>query len=397
MRVLLTSEARFERTPDGVVWGPAAYGRALWCRYLEIFSAAVIAARVTDVRKVTPGLVEASLPDTRFCALPSYAGLSGLVRHLHALSASIADAVQTCPAAVLRSPSPVAFLASRTVAAAGRRYGAEIVGDPNQVFSPGAFRHSLRAPLRRLATAAQKHLARNAAAVLFVTSSVLQREYPTRGHAYAASDVDLDDAWFADVERHPWDRSGPFGLVAVGALEQPYKGTEILLHAVCELRKRGRSVQLRIVGAGRLMTALQQRSRDLGLGPHVEFLGQLDRAGVREALEASHLFVLPSLTEGLPRALIEAMARGLPAVATHVGGVPELLAPEGLVPPGNASVLAERIDRMMGDDDARDRLGDENRRQALKYHERVQAAVRRDFLRAIREASACVTPGVQYA
>jgi glycosyltransferase involved in cell wall biosynthesis len=394
--VLLTSEARFERTPDGAVWGPAAYGRALWCRYLEVFSAAVIAARVTDVRKVTPGLVEASLPDARFCALPSYSGLSGLVRHLPAVRAGIADAVQKCPAAIFRSPSPVAFLASRAVAAARRQYGAEIVGDPNQVFSPGAFRHSLRAPLRRLATAAQKRLSRNAAAVLFVTSGVLQREYPTRGYAYAASDVDLDDSWFADGERHPWGRSEPFTLVAVGALDQPYKGTEILLHAVGELRRRGKSVQLRIVGSGRLMTGLQQRSRELGLGSYVEFLGQLDRAGVREALDTSHLFVLPSLTEGLPRALIEAMARGLPAVATHVGGVPELLAPESLVPPGNTSALAARIEQMMGDD-TRDRMGRENRRQARKYHEGVQAAVRRDFLRAIREASAGVMPEVHYA
>ena len=386
--MLLTSEARFERAPDGVIWGPAAYGRALWSRYLEVFSAVVIAARVADVQRVTPGSVEASLTEVQFCRLPSYSGLSGLVRSARRVRGRIATAIQTCPATIVRAPSPVAFLACRAAAAAGRPYGAEIVGDPYQVFSPGAFRHPLRSPIRRLATVAQKCLTHNAAAVLFVTTKALQREYPTRGRTYAASDVALDDFAFADHEPREWKRSEPFSLVTVGALDQPYKGTAVLLRALRELRRRGASVKLRIVGAGRLMTALRQQSCELGTEADVEFLGQLDRAGVRQALDAAHLFVLPSLAEGLPRALLEGMARGLPAVATNVGGIPELLPPACLVPPGHPLALADRIELLMADDSGRRRQGEDNRRQARQHHERLLVAVRRDFLHAIREASA---------
>jgi glycosyltransferase involved in cell wall biosynthesis len=388
MRVLLTSEARFERTPDGVIWGPAAYGRALWSRYLEVFSAVVVAARVADVRTVMPGSIEASLPEVQFCALPSYAGLSGFARSLRVVRDGVARALQTCPATIVRAPSPIAFLTGRAVVAAGRLYGAEIVGDPNQVFSPGAFRHPFRSPLRRLATAAQKRLSRDAAAVLFVTSEALQRQYPTRGRTYAASDAALDDSAFAGGHPREWTRPGPFRLVTVGALDQPYKGTAYLFSAIRELRRRGAPVKLCVVGAGRLMAALQGQSRKLGIQVDVEFRGQLDRRGVREALDEAHLFVLPSLTEGLPRALLEAMARGLPAVATEVGGVPELLPPTCLVPPGHALALADRIERLMADDAGRGRLGEENRRQARRHHERLHMAVRRDFLRTIREASA---------
>src|SRR5512143_1141223 len=60
MRVLLTSEARFERTGDGTVWGPAAYGSALWNRYLDVFSDVVVAARVADVERPSDGCVVAS-------------------------------------------------------------------------------------------------------------------------------------------------------------------------------------------------------------------------------------------------------------------------------------------------------------------------------------------------
>ena len=82
MRVLLTSEARFERTPDGAVWGPPAYGRGLWTRYLEVFAGVTIAARVTDVAVASGGCVQASLPDVQFCPLIAYSGLSGLLENL---------------------------------------------------------------------------------------------------------------------------------------------------------------------------------------------------------------------------------------------------------------------------------------------------------------------------
>jgi glycosyltransferase involved in cell wall biosynthesis len=281
----------------------------------------------------------------------------------------------------------VAYFTARAAAAAHRPYAAEIVGDPNQVFSTGAFRHPLRAPVRHLATAAQRRLSRNAVAAMFVTNGALQREYPTGGRSFASSDVALDDLDFAGDGVREWGRFEPFTLVTVGALDQPYKGTAVLLDAVRELRRRGASARLLVVGAGRLMPDLQRRAAALGLWADVEFLGQLDRAGVRRALDSAHLFVLPSLTEGLPRALLEAMARGLPAVATEVGGIPELLPSECLVPARDWQALADRIERLMADAAGRRRLAKRNREEARKHDGRTQSAIRLEFLRTVWEAS----------
>ncbi|HSC28244.1 MAG TPA: glycosyltransferase, partial [Vicinamibacterales bacterium] len=390
MRVLLTSEARFERTPDGTIWAPAAYGRALWSRYLDVFSAVLVAARVSTVQEASSGSVEASTSGVRFCPLPPYAGLSGLVQHLAAVRGSIAGALRTSPAVIVRAPSPLAYLTGRAAAGAGRPFAAEIVGDPDQVFSPGAFRHPLRLPIRCLAAAAQRRLSRNAIAVLYVTRDALQRRYPTRGSVHAASDVALDDLSFAARPCREWSPPASFVLVTVGALDQPYKGTGVLLDAVSQLRGRGLPVRLRIVGDGRLLPDLERRCEELGASGDVEFLGRQDREGVRSALDSAHLFVLPSLTEGLPRALVEAMARGLPAVATDVGGIPELLPTECLVPPRQPRALADRIEQLMKDEAGRRRLGASNRSRALEYHERTQADVRRTFLRVVRDASRTV-------
>jgi phosphatidyl-myo-inositol dimannoside synthase len=388
MRVLLTSEAKFERTPDGVIWGPPAYGRALWARYLDVFSSVAIAARVADVPEASAGCVKASRPDVQFCPLVSYSGLSGLLENLPRLRASVAAAVHTSSAIIVRAPSPIAYLTARAAVGERRLFAAEIVGDSDQVFSPGAFRHPLRVPIRWFATSTQRQVSRQAVAVLYVTTAVLQHRYPTRGQTYAASDAALDDLAFATEDRAPWSPPAEFVLVAVGGLDQPYKGIGVLLDTLQQLRRSGARVRLRIVGGGRLLGHYQRQCGMLGLSEAVEFLGQRDPEGVRQALDAAHLFVLPSLTEGLPRALLEAMARGLPAIASDVGGVPELLPAECLVPPRDIDALAGRIERMMRDPGAMQRHGRRNRAHAGKHHDRLQSAIRREFLCAVRSACA---------
>jgi glycosyltransferase involved in cell wall biosynthesis len=360
----------------------------MWRRYLDVFSAVTLAARVFDVEEPSPGCVPASTPGLTFCALPPYSGLQGFVRHGRTVWAAVAGAVRACPAVVVRSPSPIAYLAARCARDLGRPYGAQIVGDPDQVFSPGAFEHPLRAPLRSAVTAAQKYVVRHAAAVMFVTRYVLQRKYPADGFVFSGSDVALDDGAFVAERSFEQPRSKPFTLVTVAALDQPYKGIAILLDAVAELRRTGRTVCLLVAGGGALMRELELRATTLGLAHDVRFLGQLDQHGVRRALDDGDLFVLPSLTEGLPRALLEAMARALPAIATNVGGVPELVPPACLVPPRNATALARRIDALIDDAAARRAMGTRNRAVAYEYHDRVQAPLRRAFLLAVREACA---------
>jgi glycosyltransferase involved in cell wall biosynthesis len=387
MRVLLTSEARFERAPGGSIWASAPNGATMWTRHLDVFSDVLVLARVGDVREPSSGYVQASAQNVAFCALPPYAGFEGLVRSGRHIQAIVGRAVAGCPAIIVRSPSPIAYLAARTASWMRRPFGAQIVGDPDQVFSRGAFRHPLRGPLRFAATSAQRQIARLASVVMYVTRNVLQRKYPATGRVFSGSDVALDDAAFAEsAARRTLD--GPAAtLVTVAGLDQPYKGIAVLLDAISELRVASVRVRLLVVGGGLLRGALQTHAHELGLECDVEFLGQLDRDGVRRALDSADLFVLPSLTEGLPRALLEAMARGLPAVATHVGGVPELLPASWLVPPRDATALAVRIRDMLADPVLCRAMGERNREVARAYHDRAQEPIRRSFMQAVRELS----------
>ena len=149
--------------------------------------------------------------------------------------------------------------------------------------------------------------------------------------------VDTDVFTAASHER----RDGPVRLLNVGALAEK-KGHAHLLEAVAGL---GRDATLDVVGDGELRDELEGQVRRLGLSDKVRFRGELPRERVAELMQAADLFVLPSLHENLPCVLIEAMATGLPSVATRVGGVGELVDPEAgvLVSPGDPDALAEGI------------------------------------------------------
>lgn len=128
------------------------------------------------------------------------------------------------------------------------------------------------------------------------------------------------------------------------------KGLEHLIRAVSLLRAELPEIRLEIAGSGPEQAALEKEMRRLELQDHVTFLGW--RTDLAALLPRWDVFVLPSLDEGLPIAALEAMAAGLPVVATAVGGVPELVE-DGrtgwLVPPGNAEALAGRIRQLLLD------------------------------------------------
>jgi glycosyltransferase involved in cell wall biosynthesis len=121
----------------------------------------------------------------------------------------------------------------------------------------------------------------------------------------------------------------------------------------------------------------------------VRFLGHLPPGdAVRKELDAADLFVLPSRTEGLPRALIEAMARALPCIGSSVGGIPELLSPSERFPPDDVDALAGKILEILGDRNRCSRLSHENLQKAGDHHLDALRPRRQAFYRAVREATA---------
>ena len=183
-----------------------------------------------------------------------------------------------------------------------------------------------------------RSLWRNAAAVVSVSKGL--RDEALRTCSDVHIDVipnGVDTALFCPREGAP-GRNGPLRLLTVGRLQE-FKGIQYLLHAIKELRDGGApGVDLRIVGDGPYRRRLDDMVRDLNIGDVVEFTPWVDFADMPGVYREADLLVQPSLTEGMPNTVLEAMASGLPVIATDVPGSRDL------VRNGENGLLVERED-----------------------------------------------------
>ena len=182
----------------------------------------------------------------------------------------------------------------------------------------------------------------------------------------------VDPALFAPV-RHAGVGNR---LLFVGRLAG-VKGLPMLLDAVAAVKARHPDVKLTLAGDGPDRAKLAEQASRLGITPNVEFLGYQSQAQVRELLQQTDVFVMGSFAEGVPVVLMEAMAAGVPVVATQVAGIPELVEPgvNGLlVPPGDATSLADAIGRLVSDPARRAAMGASGRTKvAAEFNIRREA------------------------
>jgi glycosyltransferase involved in cell wall biosynthesis len=164
------------------------------------------------------------------------------------------------------------------------------------------------------------------------------------------------------------------------------KGYDVLLNAARSVADCGLPIRFVAVGYGPMRDALQAQHAELALGDRFQFLGQRD--DVLRLLAGADAFVLPSTTEGLGVALMEATSMALPIVATTVGGVPEILDDEIdalLIPPGEPAPLVEAMRRLATDPELRERLGKEAKLRSSQFDmEKVSRAIEEIYERAAR-------------
>ncbi|MBA7507586.1 N-acetyl-alpha-D-glucosaminyl L-malate synthase [subsurface metagenome] len=158
-------------------------------------------------------------------------------------------------------------------------------------------------------------------------------------------------------------------ILFVGGLK-PTKGLEYLIQAMSSISQSEMKMKLLLVGQGEERDRLEQLAKNLGLSSYVKFVGEVPYKEVPEYMAASDVFVLPSLSEGFPNVILEAMASGMPIVATRVGGLAEIIKDGDngfLVEPGNPQQLAEKVLLILKDKELRERISRNNKEAAKEY------------------------------
>jgi glycosyltransferase involved in cell wall biosynthesis len=390
MDLVVTVDNRFDRTPDGAVWSQAHYTYSFWMPYLAVFDRVRVVGRVREVSTVPSDWKRADGERVSLAAVPHYIGPWQYLLRARQVQCAAINAVGANDAVIMRVHSQIAACVESLLRRTGHPYGVEVVGDPYDAFAPGAIRHPLSPFFRWWFPRQLRRQCAGAAAAAYVTKHTLQRRYPPAESAFSTyySDVELPDSAFVSVPRSPRQGAAAFTLVTVGSLAQMYKAPDVLIDAVAACLQQGLDLKLVLVGDGKHRAELEARVAKLGLGERVCFRGQLTVGdAVRMQLDQADIFVLPSKTEGLPRAIIEAMARGLPCIGSTVGGIPELLPPEDMVPPGDVAALACKICQVVTDPERMARMSACNLKKAKEYTEEVLYEQRNTFYRYVREAT----------
>ena len=343
-------DGNFQRA-ESRIFSPHMGHRKFASRFEGNFSNVLIAARSFPSQQARGELVTGRY--TQFVDLGSPRGVKGWMKHFPHLVWRCWRLVCDADLLLLRFPGNFSLLAMLLCRATNKPFSAEIVADPADYFSEAASSHPLRRVARRVHCWATRHAARHGRTVRYVTANSLQAAYPPGAHAQAFgfSDVYLPDELFEFDNGNRMDCAGDavFRVVNVAMMHNGSKGHAILLRAVAALRQGGLNIELTLVGDGMLHIDLKSLAEQLGLGEHVRFEGALNGEDVLRVVSRHDLFVLPSLQEGMPRALLEAMAMGVPAVASRVGGIAEVLDPTCLVPAGNVDALVEKLMQIASD------------------------------------------------
>jgi glycosyltransferase involved in cell wall biosynthesis len=391
VNVTVTLEHRFDRTPDGAVWTEAMFAYPFWCRYLEVFDGVRAVARAREVPKAESGWIRADGERVSFCALPHYIGPAQYLPKAWRVRRVVRDAVVSSDAVILRAPGMASMVASKYLLPNERPFGMEVVGDPYDWFAPGNTRHPLRPFFRWWFSHELRRQCAKAWAVAYVTQKALQRRYPAATEAFNThySDVELSDTAFVPSPRSANVGSDPSTLITVASFNMLYKAQDVLVDAVALCVEQGLELRLVLIGGGAHLSEIKARAKKRKLGSRVRFLGQLPAGpAVRTQLDRADLFVLPSRTEGLPRAMIEAMARGLPCVGSTAGGIPELLLPEDMVPPADAAALSQKIREVVTDPERMARMSERNLKKAREYQEGILRERRIAFYQYLKERTA---------
>jgi len=213
-----------------------------------------------------------------------------------------------------------------------------------------------------------------------------------RAHQLAASFVpserlsvipsNVDVSKFGPHEHAPVHEDGAIRVLFIGGMDPFRKGVLELLEAAAIVIKSNRNVRF-VMSGGDCFQEVERRWSRMGLDTYIEFLGWIPEDQKARVYQSADMLVLPSHNEGLPYVIVEALASGLPVIASSVGGIPEAVVhgENGyIVEPGDAESLAACILALAGDADLRRAMGERNRRLAAEHYSTEGAIARLESL-----------------
>jgi glycosyltransferase involved in cell wall biosynthesis len=379
-RVVFAHDYAFLRGPDDEVYSDR--GDWTWHRYLAFSGQVTVASRTKALGPAASRaeLTLVSRPGVTFESIPSLSG--PLIRYSNRREAARAlrSALSQADALVARLPSEIGSLAITVAERMEKPWAVEVVTCAwDALWNYGTWQGKVYAPYSWWRT---RRLVRRAPRAMYETQQFLQRRYPAAGKMVGCPIAELPEVESSVLERRLEaieDWAPPLRIGLIGALSVGFKGIDTAIAALRQVRDRLPGFELRILGAGD-PSRWQRLASEAGLDQQVQFDGVVPSGDpVGRWLDGLDLYIQPSFQEGLPRGTLEAMSRGLPALGSTAGGLPEVLEPESMHRPGDAARLGELIVGASLDREWQRAQARRNFELAKGYSKPVLDRIRREF------------------
>lgn len=358
-----------------------------YLRYLRVFDILRLVTRCVNESQLKLSRV---LLDKRieFVPIPIFQGPKQYAMNYFNIGRLLSNITDGCDAAILRLPSTLAMRVYDKVRQRKMPYATEIVYDAYDGYtSSKTIFHKL---LWKRIDKIMREACYNADGVSCVTAHYLQQRYYTKkvdGFTSNYSSLALPQSFYSAPKTFPRGKTLMIAHVANQVEYAGRKGHIELIKAVANLKQQGLDVNVSFAGSDYFggQARLEELATSLGVAENVKFVGYLEREQLDVFLTSADLFVLPTRAEGLPRVIIEAMAKGLPCISTNVSGNPELLDSDWLIDYDDVVALTEKIKELCSNAELYNATSAENFKNSCAYESSILENRRDAFYSKLRK------------
>lgn len=343
MRIFIASEFRCHVFQGIYYLDRKAY--LIYKRYAEAFGDVVLCSRFVKIDKLESDMFRADF----IVDVVSVDSLTSAL--LGKYNASIRDHMKSCDIVICRLPSVIAYKAAEAAKSLHKPILAELMCDGWDPYWNHGFSGKMIAPYMHRK---MKQVTYDADYAVYVTEKFLQQRYPCKNQSIHASNVQISDVSQEILNRRlekiaASKGSKELSLMTTASIDLRSKGQRFVVRAMGQLKKQGIQAKYYLVGDGS-QEHLRAEAKKCGVEDQLVFLGRLPLEEVFAQIDKVDIYIQPSLQEGLPRAVIEAMSRACPCLGARTAGIPELLDEECVFERASADSITQAIARMLDSD-----------------------------------------------
>lgn len=386
MKILFIHDHRFFNINNDF-YSNGGLSKSVLERYTKVFEELYVLSRqvkIIDDNRLKKSLSLSSGDNIHFINVPDYMSLKKIKNFFNAKQ-TLEKNIENCDGLIIRLPSQNGYNAVKIAEKYNKDYVIELVGCPYDALKNyGGIASKFLAPIEYIKC---KKIVKNSKQTLYVTKTFLQNKYPTKGNSIHCSNVNIDVKGKSVVNKRkkrinePIDQSSHIKIGMIGGLNNKYKGFDTAIKALAELKTNFENpIKIHILGGGDA-SDIKELAEKYDVEKCISLDGTLPSGEkVNDWIDELDILIHPSRTEGLPRSVIEGMARGCPVLASNVGGIPELLESQYLFEPNDYLGLSLMLSKYLSNRDSLYKMGLKNYEMSKSYDRLVLDERRTKFL-----------------